>query len=369
MSVTPSTASSSPTTLPGKYRTFFAPQHHATVSAWYHESATTKQRRDFKRIISAVLGFDASATYKRLAATVEPDIVTAHSVVGHNGGSLLAPVALTKCVEYMSMQPAVERQAFRATFGTIVPICKSIRRSHTKMEFASDTKFSKGERMHGDDSKQFVGREHIRPHSLAVEAPSEIIAAGKSHYSTFFVWKTAPAQTTNIQQRAHESSFGGAPWGEYGATSNKQQWTSQSTSDFEANTYKLNPAGAASLKKKADTPAPVASLLEKITGKVPVDASLETSVRLSESTDPRRFQNYNENFTNDMYKGEKAAQKARKLERSERRARHSGGRATAPLAQTAPNGEPPLHLSALAADSYDPVRRQVPVQPSAVFCR
>ena len=252
--------------LHGKYRAFFRPEHHAAVLEWFHNAATEKNRRNFKRFVKAILAFDVDAAVKRLQTMEDRDFTGCAASVDQHASAAVQPQYHDACVSYLSFASLADRQAFRETFGTILPIPKTWSHTQMKTDFDPGLKFMKGEKMHRDGSKPLVGRGHIRPKSFTVDAPCEIIGHGRSAYGTSFAWKVAPALSTNVVQRAHDASFTGAPWGLYGEGSNKTQWVPQTLEDFTETQFSKEAGGGGG---------------------------------------GRKFGNYNENMTHQMYRAAK----------------------------------------------------------------
>uniref|UniRef100_A0A7S1QAE9 Uncharacterized protein n=1 Tax=Neobodo designis TaxID=312471 RepID=A0A7S1QAE9_NEODS len=273
--------------LCGRYKEFFEPQHHPAVSKFYHQDAGHKLRQNFKRLVKAISHFDVEATKRKLRTGFDLDIPTANAIVANNGGPIMTPEAREKAVLYVAAAQPAERQAFRETFGLIVPPSLTcLHQSKLKMDFAEDRKFMKGELMHRDTSKPVVAKSQLHPRSAPIEAPCEVIGEGRSQYGMFFAWKVAPKLGTNVTQRAHSSSYNGAPWGQYGS-SEKSRWKSHAVEDAEDRDYG----------------APTTTLETTTAG-----------ATLAQTRMPkRRFQNYNDNVTHEMYRTQRLLRKGRHL--------------------------------------------------------
>jgi hypothetical protein len=279
--------------LCGRYREFFLPEHHAAVSKFYHRDAGHKVRENFKRLVKAISHFDVEGAKKKLRTGFGLDIPGANAIVGHNGGPLMAPAARENAVLYIASAPLAEKQAYRETFGLIEPPSLTcLHKSKLSMDFAEDRKFMKGEKMHRDTSKPVVAKAQLQSYSAPVDAPCEVIGEGKSMYGLVFAWKVAPKVGANVVQRAHESSHnGGAPWGQYGSAENSR-WKSHAVEDAEDRDY-----GAPTTTLGGEASA--------IEGGMPT---------LTQTRMPaRRFQNYNDNVSHEMYRTQRLLRKGRTL--------------------------------------------------------
>jgi hypothetical protein len=321
------TAATEDDLLPGRYRDFFAPAHHATVSRWYYETAGEKARKNFKRFVKAILKFDVAAAKGKLRIGFDLDIPAAHAIVSKNGGGIMTEAAREQAVYYVAAASVAERQAFRETMGLIVPPSLTcLHRSKQKLDFAEERKFMRGDLMHRDTTQKVVGKTALRARSAAVEAPCEVVGDGRSQYGFFYAWKVAPKLGLNIQQRAHQATFHGAPWGQYG-DSNEKQWVTHMKDDQVDREYGLPAATYES------------------TGK---DGGLVASVKLP----ARRFQNYNDNMSHEMYRAQRLLRKGRELP-GERLASLNASASASPSLMR-PERNPTLLL---------------PAGPSPIFCR
>ena len=273
--------------LCGRYKEFFEREYHPLVSKFYHQDAGHAVRQNFKRLVKAISQFDIDAAKKKLRTGFSFDITGANAIVGNNCGNIMTPAAREKAVVYVAAASPAEKQVFRETFGLIVPPSLTcLHKSKLSMDFAEDRKFMKGELMHRDTSKHVVAKGQMASWSAPVDAPCEVIGEGKSQYGLFFAWKVAPKLGTNVNQRAHDASYKGAPWGQYGS-SEKKRWCSHAVEDAEDRDYG----------------APTTTLETTTTG------ATFAQTRMPK----RRFQNYNDNVTHEMYRTQRLLRKGRTL--------------------------------------------------------
>lgn len=272
--------------LHGRYKVFIAPAHHGTVESWYNDPATpAHKRRNFKTLVKAIMEFDYEAARGNLAPTREPDIVGANAIASCNSQEILSPESVVKAVKWLSFASLSQKQMYRDTFGNIVkpPLFTGARQYDA--DFRPERMFTKGENMTVGTCRAVVAKEEVHPHSKPHEAACQVISNARTQHDTFFVWKTGQRVASNVLQRAHESTFHGAPWGVYGegTESNKSQWLSVTQEAFKDGV--------------TDGPA------------------------------ERPFQNFNDNFCHALYKGAKRKALKAKVEEV---------RAATGLAMTAP---------------------------------
>lgn len=257
--------------LHGRYRAFFLPEHHAAIEAWYSTRSTSQQRHTFKRLVKAIENFDFDAAKSHLRMTYDSNIVQANAVFRKNGGHLFAPAAAEKAVRWLSFASVKEQNAFREAFGYVVPPKLFIDRTQTEEDFNPAKKFWGDDNLPKKPHKEVLCVKDLHAPSVPFTGECQVVQNGKTHYSTLFVWKVGAKRDVNVLQRAHSSTFAGAPWGVYGddTTSNRDQWLSETKDVFS-------------------------------------DKSTHFM-----SDEPRRFQNHNDNYSHKLYREERNARRAK----------------------------------------------------------
>jgi hypothetical protein len=127
----------------------------------------------------------------------------------------------------------------------------------------------------------------IKRPSEFTTAPSEILGPmGASAYATTYPWKVAPKAAVCVQQRAHDASVRGPPWGIISAPT-AQHWTTHTRESFAGHEYRFDTGELLrELDASAEPTAPTAS------GKAP-----RYLTGPGQRIGHRRYQNYNENFS------------------------------------------------------------------------
>lgn len=313
--------SSSDQQLHGRYKKFFAPEHHATVLSWFTSKASPEQKKDFKRFVKEILDFDFETKRLKLATTMESNIPEASAIVRQNNGHLLLADIRERAVLYVSFASRADKQRYRQCFGHICGFSSFHGQTQMKCDFSPELKFMKSERGHlVDRSSEVIGASKLKAPSQPFEAPCEIIGSGKTAYSTMFAWKVSPKTGVNIQQRAHESTFKGAPWGLYGDESNREQWVPHSVAAHDDIKFQFDEA---ELRDKLKDPN--GATLAANTGMSAMEKKMAKPGQFrsapAEAGGPKRFigqqrfQNYNENFCEMMLKLEKDQQREERREK------------------------------------------------------
>ena len=258
--------------LHGKYKTFFKPSAHELVEQWYNSKTTqTHRRRNMKQLVKNILEFDPHAAKARLRATDRADVIGANAIYDqHNGELLLSADAAEKTVRWLSFASPCQKQMFRDTFGHMKPCTMfSSSRQYTD-DFSLENKITPSDQR-TQKTRGLLGTDFEYKRSGAITSETLSIGRHPTSTGTNFVWKVQPQLALNVQQCAHDASFKGAPWGDYGNqnSSNNSQWQSKSTEDFNRTQYDGPP--------------------------------------------DRSFQNYNENFCTELYKSSKKAAKVQKM--------------------------------------------------------
>ena len=246
--------------LHGKYRSFFLAEYHERVFDWYNNVADTKQRHDFKRFVKTILEFDGKAAAAALPATQHSDVTTGSAIVRSHGGEALTDVAREQAAAYLSFAPKAEQESYRRVFGYILHIPRMYPVTQYRLQYDPHYKFFKGENMLLDQSRKAYAKALLPAPSAPVDHSCEVVGDGKSAYGVSYAWKVAPKTASHVTQKAHESTFQGAPWGKLGELGAVMYETQ--TAAFFKDTY-------------YDAPQ------------------------------PRRYQNYNDNYTHVLYKQEK----------------------------------------------------------------
>lgn len=252
--------------LHGKYRKFFDPQYHQAVYDWYYTTADANQRHDFKQLVKEVLEFDPVAAQKALPPTKSGDVVTGNAIVRSHGGVMLRPEVREQAAAFLAYAHPAVQESYRRVFGYVMHIPYMYRETQYTLDYDPARKLTKGEFMHLDPShKAYAQRLAPKPSEPGCH-PCDVIGDGKSNYRTMYAWKVVPPTHANVTQKAHDGTFKGAPFGKMADTF-PDMYVTQTKAFFKDTYY--------------DAPQ------------------------------PRRFQNYNDNFTHVMYRAEKLKKSGR----------------------------------------------------------
>ncbi len=257
--------------LHGKYKTFFLVEHHAEVERWYNSPDTkSHQRRNFKELVKDILAFDVEAAKAKLRATDNPNVLEANAIFDNHNGRFLAPEAAKKAIQWLSFASPSQKQKFRDTFGWLKAPSMFCSRTQMAEDYSLTNKIVPSESRQAQP-KKLQGVELLHQPSAPITAETLVIGRHPTHTGTHYVWKVGRRRDQNVIQRAHDATFSGAPWGDYGKeqSSNQTQWLSKTTEDFLRSAY--------------------------------------------EDCPERAFQNYNENYCTELYRGAKKAIKEPKL--------------------------------------------------------
>ena len=260
--------------LSGQYKEFFEASAHPTVEHWYVAVASPDLRSKMKSVVSKVLAFDLAKATATLRTTHDPKIVKANAIFDKNNGHTIIssrPIAgdasgttyQQRTVQWLAFASVAEQNAFRETIGLMIPPSRFSSHRQTHEDFDPKRKYWKTENQI-TDHKTLVCADLLHKPSHAREIECEVIGQHATQTGTHFAWKTAKARgngstaaatsagdnnnggqgtiITTVSQRAHDSTYRGAPWGVYGTpgdvNANKTQWVSQTKEDF-ADTFFL----------------------------------------------------------------------------------------------------------------------------------